>query len=340
MKKTPARLAALPLLVLTAVGLASAQKYAITSLGFLPSGNYSVPYGINNLGQIVGFATTSSGQDHAFLWTNSGGMQDLGTLGSGQSFAQGINDFRQVVGAAQIISNGSFLNRAFTWTKSGGMQDLGTLGGSQANAYAINGFGQVVGFSVTSNNLTHAFLWTKSGGMQDLGTLGGGQTSLAHGISNLGQIVGTSGNHAFLWANSGGMTDLGTLGGGQSSAGGINDFGQVVGISLTSSGLNHAFLWTKNGGMQDLGTLPGDSYSQAYAINDLGQVVGVSQQGSTERASLWEKKGGMQDLNTLIPANSGWVLIYATGINFWGQITGYGVLNGEGTAFLLTPRLR
>jgi uncharacterized membrane protein len=40
------------------------------------------------------------------------------------------------------------------------------------------------------------------------------------------------------------MTDLGTLGGNVSAATGINDLGQVVGMSDTASGYGHAVLWT------------------------------------------------------------------------------------------------
>ena len=45
----------------------------------------------------------------------------------------------------------------------------------------------------------------------------------------------TGETHAFLW-QAGRMRDLGTLGGGFSDARGINDRGQIVGISETASG--------------------------------------------------------------------------------------------------------
>jgi hypothetical protein len=45
----------------------------------------------------------------------------------------------------------------------------------------------------------------------------------------------------------------------------------------------------------------------------------------------------MTDLGTKIPANSGWTLLVAGGINNGGQINGWGIHNGNYRAFLLTP---
>jgi hypothetical protein len=45
----------------------------------------------------------------------------------------------------------------------------------------------------------------------------------------------------------------------------------------------------------------------------------------------------MYDLNKLIPANSGWRLTVAFGINDAGLIVGIGAHNGQQRPFLLTP---
>src|SRR5262249_36473261 len=45
----------------------------------------------------------------------------------------------------------------------------------------------------------------------------------------------------------------------------------------------------------------------------------------------------MQDLNGQVPSSSGWQLQEAQGINDNGQIVGYGLINGQRHAFLLTP---
>ena len=82
--------------------------YSVTDLGTL-GGSNSVPWGINDRGQVVGRSETpdidpNSGFPtfHAFLW-NKGVMHDLGTLGGqySQALLGGINSEGQVVGEAE-----------------------------------------------------------------------------------------------------------------------------------------------------------------------------------------------------------------------------------------------
>jgi probable HAF family extracellular repeat protein len=66
----------------------------------LPGGANSWATGINNRGQIVGYAETAGGQTHAFLYAN-GVMRDLGTFPGGtDSWAYSINNCGQIVGEA------------------------------------------------------------------------------------------------------------------------------------------------------------------------------------------------------------------------------------------------
>jgi hypothetical protein len=66
--------------------------------------------------------------------------------------------------------------------------------------------------------------------------------------------------------------------------------------------------------------------------------VAYDSTGHSYHAFVWTAAGGMKDLNNLISLGTGWVLVYATGINPQGQIVGFGKLHGVDHGFLLTPK--
>ena len=294
-------------------------------------GTYSQASAVNGSGQVVGASSTASGANHAFLWTQAGGMVDLGTLPGGtNSGAAAVNASGYVAGYSEVDSAGDF--HAFLWTQARGMVDLGTLGGPQSVAVAITDDGQVIGRSdvlVNGVGHTHAFSWTQAGGMVDLGTLPGGTSSLANAVNESNQVVGSSGtadgDHPFSWTQAGGMVDLGTLGGSEGAASAVNASGEVVGLAGTADGGNHAFSWTQVGGMVDLGTLGGRN-STARAVNGNGQVAGESQFAASdfdEQAFFWSQPGGMVDLGTLGGNNS-----EATAMNIRGEVVGHSEISG------------
>jgi probable HAF family extracellular repeat protein len=162
-------------------------------------------------------------------------------------------------------------------------------------------------------------------------TFGG---AVAASINNEGQVAGEAfaGNNqsvAFLYSN-GVMTNLGNLGGPIDGVYDVNDAGQVVGYSSTTTGANelpaYAFLWS-NGTLTNLGTISG-TYSQANGINDSGQIVGEAQVGIDShnsgiyRAFLWND-GAFANLGTLGGASGTGFISAARSINDHGEIVGY-----------------
>jgi len=155
----------------------------------------------------------------------------------------------------------------------------------------------------------------------------------------------------FLWQN-GNLSyfnNLDDLGGGYSKVFDINNSGQVVSRTLTSSRLYQGFLW-QNGTKTDRENNGSDNSSVAVGINNSGQVVGWSYQavvndpgspdGSYMVLIIWsygKTANQRRNLNKLLLLNSRWELNIASGINNKGQIVGTGTFNGQNRAFLLTP---
>ena len=279
--------------------------YTFTDLGTL-GGTNSIAYGINDVGQVVGYATTSSGTAHATLW-DSGAPTDLGTLRGTNSNAYGINDAGQVAGYSQTLGDAAL--HATLWS-GGTTTDLGTFGGTYSYANSINDAGQVAGLGYTSGNAAyHATLWSGSTTV-DLGTLGGrlaapmASTTPARWQGSVPprampppcDPVGRQYDHRSR-----------PPGGTISEAWGLNDVGQVVGYSLTTGNVaQHAFMW-EGSTITDLGTLGGTD-SRAWAINDAGQVVGDSHvSGDSAYHATILIAGVPMDLNDLTDAGS-WIL--------------------------------
>jgi probable HAF family extracellular repeat protein len=154
--------------------------------------------GVNDLGEIVGWSTTTLISDdgcwsfepgditgcpmHAVLWRAGGEIRDLGTLpGDSFSSASNINLFGQVIGssgntvvfqeAEGTAGSGLFgdapiavIGRPFIWSESSGMNDLNNLISTSSDwvlnsATGINIWGQIVGAG-TLDGEAHGFLLT------------------------------------------------------------------------------------------------------------------------------------------------------------------------------------
>jgi probable HAF family extracellular repeat protein len=343
-------IAAFACLANTAVTVAQ-SKYQIIDLGTL-GGNQSFALDVNIKRQVTGNSRTGTTTLplFAYVW-DEGVMTNLGVLPGSNNFSRGygINDPGVIVGESD--NNAS---KAFRW-EDGLMTNLGTLNplGGGGVAHGINNRHQIVGAS-SNGSAVRPFLH-EQGIMYDLGTPLGTTNSFgrAWAINDHGVIVGVARNElntasqATLWQGGvGGATEtLGSLGDGNqfSEALAVSNKGWVAGYSIVTGSTEHAFLWRDAVGFQDLGTLT-FTHSRATDINSLGQVVGFASTFANfpsfgGAAFLWEN-GVQTDLNTLIPANSGWNLLSAEGINENGDIAGYGTKEGVQHAFLLIPNDR
>ena len=292
----------------------SGQKYQVTDLGAITLGD------INNLGQI------SASNGRALIIQN-GVTNDIHDYSMGDGSAGlGINNSGHVVGGSRFgafIYSGSVMSslgdsivRAYSINDSDQVvalhqyddpdprgHDVYTIifweGGTNTlitEVPIIDYFDKLDGLEINNNGqVVGPFgLYDKTNGLHDLNS---DMYALdAKSINEEGDIVGAveystgGGNlHAFIRTNNI-PVDVGTLGGTESCANDINDYGEVVGYSLTTNGVRHAFYWHDSTGMIDLNTLVDSSkgmvMNNARAINNLGQIIGIGILNEEERGFL------------------------------------------------------
>lgn len=330
----------------------SLQSASILALGDLPGGTTaSVAYALSPDGQTVVGTSTSATGSTAFVWTRSGGMEELPGLFPEllTSSARGVSAAGNVV-VGQLATSTEW--RGYRWEPSTGVVPLGSSKNSFfSSAESVSADGNSIAGRLYRGGESEAFLWTISGGIVGLGDLPGGiSESGAFGISAdgstvVGYGVSDSGYEAFRWTGSGGMAGLGDLAGGTHDSGAqaaSADGRFVVGYGNSDAGYE-AFRWSPEGGMVGLGDLPGgDAYSVANAVSASGTVVvGFGSTDAGGEAFVWTPGFGMVSLEDELRSQgadlTGWTeLRSANGISPDGRyVVGFGNYNGAPQAFVV-----
>src|SRR5437588_10582617 len=262
---------------------------------------YSTP---NNVGYI----------NLGFVW-QQGQMRGLPNFpGGNNGFATGANNLGQVVGWAE---NGvhdpsccctqvlQFLPTMWTLGPPDQIHALPLVSGdSSGAATAINDSGQIVGISgscdqaIGRHSAKHAVLW-ENGGVTEIGPFPAQWWNTPTAINQHGDVVGFAGDpafvegdvlHAFKWTREDGIRPLKPLKGRtpqhvDSEAYGINEAGQVVGVSCDAGQTDcRAVIWDRSAYPIDLNDLKGN-YSGFLAlardINDKGEITGRAVDSTT-----------------------------------------------------------
>ncbi len=226
---------------------------------------------------------------HVFRWTRTGGTQDLGATGDGDTYVTGINGHGDIVGNSGSDSGGylhGFVARgsasSLTLLSSPGLTAPPAgwggvnTGGVDIQVNGINDSGVVVGtyfdfgyiyygYDISQGGFygagvhnSHAFKWTSTAGFTDLGNLG---------VSYL-----TSHSPATFWA----------------TANAINNSGTIVGAASLPAGYYGAFEYDPATSHMSQLASPnvGDNGDSATGINDDGVIVGFGNQ--TVTALMWQ----------------------------------------------------
>ena len=274
--------AAAVLLIL--VGLRTAQAQSTYRVTVIAKGYGN---GINSQGDVCG---TLSSNNHAFLYRR-GRLTDLGVLAifpnstNNSSFAYEVNDSDVVVGHIFDASAGGDSAEDSFLDQNGKMIVIATGsgdGGFGSEVGGINNCGVVVG--------------TRDAG---------GSTTATPPVVPLDAPT----PRAFFYRN-GQLFDVGTLGGDWSYGLGINNAGQIVGISDTTAGPFHweAFLYS-NSKMQVIGGAQSVNFTPV-AINDNGWITGTLAPPITESPA---NGGDAADPTVPDPSNPGFAVLYVGG---------------------------
>jgi probable HAF family extracellular repeat protein len=263
---------------------ANGSKVTITDLGLLPGGTASSGLAINDEPTVVGLATDNNLDLQRPFWdANTGAIIGFADNFDPASTAvpEHLNNNREMAGT-EVISSGR-LFRGVYWNPTGQAFGLPPLAGIDPS------FGQV-----------HI---------------------MAHGINNLGQIVGSSQDESFtshtvLWQNKDtAPLDLGVIG----DSYGVNDLSHVVGNIFGSP--VHGFLW-RNGSVVQLSALNGQVTSEAYAINNNGLIAGKS----NFFPATWQydpANGGSTPVIQQLPIPAGFFAATPRAVNDPGDVAGY-----------------
>ncbi len=227
--------------------------------------------------------------------------------GGNNGFATGANNLGQAVGWAEngvhdtaCVSPQVLQFRPAVWELGppDEIQELPLIPGDTSGAAtAINDNGQIVGISgicdqaVGRHTARHAVIW-ENGGVTDIGNLGAEWWNTPTAINQRGDIVGFAGDpafvegdivHAFKWTREDGIRHLKPLPRRtpkhvDSEAYGINEAGQVVGVSCDADFVDcHAVIWDHGNTPTDLNDLKGGFSARlesAKDMNDNGEITG------------------------------------------------------------------
>jgi hypothetical protein len=344
-------------------------RYSVTELqplpGFARGAVGDESYGINNAGQTVGRMRNADPfvGARATVWDRNGHATQLATPDDAwSSKADGINNSGLISGDIGVGTPGvKDTRRAVLWTSPNSYQfivpdngffssgdminDNGWIGGIRFNAAADADFED---FSAYVRKPDGSIQWVSPG--FDKGRLEW------FGVNNSNEFAGTQSVYddqvgdsyaAVTWTEASGLTVLPTRAGFvATTAGDINEAGIVVGADWDGNITDTGLWWDTDHNIHTLGFVQGTTGSAITGINNRNEIVGFSADENVcdifgdftcRRASLWDLDGNATDLNTLIDPKLGYTLLFANGINDFGEIYGE-AMDATGRRFLFLAR--
>jgi probable HAF family extracellular repeat protein len=169
------------------------------SLTYPGAGNFTIPNGINDRGEIVGVYQDGTPGEHSFLY-KAAKYQALVYPGAKEIAAQGINNSGQIVGNFPDAKG----THGFVYLENVGIftPALDCPAGAVTALRGINNGGQIVGGCIDAQAHEHPFLYMGSALNPVL--IAGAISASINSINDRGQVVGNiqsaSGAHSFVAA--------------------------------------------------------------------------------------------------------------------------------------------
>jgi probable HAF family extracellular repeat protein len=247
---------------------ASFARAATFNLIDVPGAVYTFPHDINNREEVVGYFIYADGEKHGFLFSK-GRFTTIDFPDALWTEAWGINDAGEIVGAYQDSATGVI--HGFLRSK-GAFSIIDYPGAQFTKAVGINNDGQIVGF------YDEASSFLLSQGEFSNVAVPGADLTIAQGINDSGEIVGLwrKGNitKIFLFTQNKFQRPLVPSYVKESSAYGIDNRGQIIGVYIDREGLGRGFLLSGHHfvSLYLPSTMAGIS---VFGLNDQGAVVGI-----------------------------------------------------------------
>ena len=242
------------------------QTPTLTTIDY-PGSSLTIPWAINNRGDIVGNYGSADKSNHGFL-LSAGKYTTIDFPGSNNTQAYGINAAGDISGLFVSADN---ISHGFVY-KAGQFTSLDFPGAVATDAWGINTRGDVVGSYTNADKTTHGYVFsagkyttidypeTTFSGLSGINAQGD-----VTGVFNIGGVV-----HGFTFVD-GEYTILDFPASTYTNTTGINARGDVLGRYLIG-GVSHGYLL--RGGQFSIIDFPGATFNGLTSINQRGDILG------------------------------------------------------------------
>ncbi len=334
----------------------------------LPPGttNFAHPLAISGANIAIGQVATGKGDIVSVAWSAPNHPVLLAPVPN----TKDTDTLALSANTAQIVGGSGAFNiyKPAFWSGASNTPQALQIGDSVVGlATSINTNGQIVGLGV-SGNLTHtgihkiliqdvtfidtqALYWSSVAAAPAVLTpLVTGGDAGAISINDKGQIVGYAFNAAgtrvpVYWSSpSASPIALAVPSGAASvTVAGIDNLGHIAGTSLTAadiySGPTTPLYWSSPTATPTVLPLPkGTVRGVVFGLSGNGTIVGSASTTYPQSHAVVWKNQQVEDLTDTLPADSPILPEWGQAVNDQGQILAYGIGNGMGEYYILTPK--